>query len=97
MPRAGRAIFQLLMMGLGSWVAVRSGATLQRFCDDVSSYAGNCSGNAAVRTEVFRYSNWAFLLGTIPVVGMAVRRWWAWVVPALFVVAYAGSAGVLYL
>lgn len=95
--RAGRAIFQLLLMGLGSWVAVRAGATLQRLCDDVSGFAGNCTGNSALRADVFSYSNWAFLLGTIPVVGTAVRRWWAWVLPALFVVLYAAFAGSLRL
>ena len=93
--RAGRAVFQLLLMGLGSWVAVRAGSTLQRLCDEASGFAGNCSGSATMQAEVFRYANWAFLLGTIPVVGTAVRRWWAWVAPALFVVLYAAFAGVL--
>ena len=80
-----RTMVTLSAMVGGALLASRSGAELRQFCGQLSSFSMGCSGNPHTRDHVFRYATWGMLVATSPAAGMALRRWWAWVMPLVAV------------
>jgi hypothetical protein len=76
-----RTTATILVMLAVAWVAHRAGLTLRHLCGADSSFAGGCTGDTTLRDQVFEGTMWTMLLGTSPAAGMAMRRWWAWILP----------------
>ena len=78
-----RTLFTLSSLVSGAWMAANAVDTLRSMCTRFTAIAATCSSDQNLHLGFFRYAAWGLLACSAPVAGMAIRRWWAWIVPPI--------------
>ncbi len=78
-----RTLLTLSSLVSGAWMASNAVDMLRAMCTRFIAVAATCSSDQSLHLGFLRYAAWGLLAFSAPVAGMAIRRWWAWVVPPI--------------